>query len=85
MRFRAKRAAIEAAMARRNLTKTALAREIGYTRTHLSDVLAGRVSPGPKMQRRLLDAVGGTFDELFEIVEHGPRRKRRLRDLVDPN
>ncbi len=83
MRIRVRRAALEAALARRNLTMTALAREIGYTRTHVSDLLAGRVSPGPKMQQRLLDVLGGTFDELFEIVESGRRRRRRLRDLTD--
>lgn len=78
-----RRAAVEAALTRRNLTKSALAREMGYTRTHVTDLLAGRVSPGPKMQQRLLDVLGGKFDEFFELVEPGRRRRRHLRDLTD--
>jgi len=83
MRIRVRRAALEAAIARRNLTKTALARQIRMHRTHLSDLLAGRTNPGPKTRKRLLDALGGTFDEFFEIVDAGRRHSRRLRDLVD--
>lgn len=83
MRIRVKRAAVEAAILCRHLTKAALARDMGYTRTHITDVLAGRVSPGPKMQQRLLDVLGGTFDKFFEIVEPGRRRRRHLRDLTD--
>jgi transcriptional regulator with XRE-family HTH domain len=83
MRVRLRQAALEAAIARRNLTKTALAQQMGLHRTHLSDLLAGRTHPGPKTRQRLLDALGGTFDEFFEIVEAGRRRRARLRDLVD--
>lgn len=83
MRVRLRQSALEAAIARRNLTKTALARKMGMHRTHLSDLLAGRTYPGPKSRQRLLDALGGTFDEFFEIVEGGRRRRVRLRDLVD--
>lgn len=83
MRVRLRRAALEAAIARRNLTKTALARRMGMHRTHLSDLLAGRTHPGPKTRQRLLDALGGTFDEFFEIVDPARRRRSRLRDLVD--
>lgn len=83
MRVRLKRASVEAMIARRNLTKTALARKIGMHRTHLSDLLAGRTHPGPKTRQRLLDALGGSFDEFFEIVEPRRRSRRRLRDFVD--
>jgi transcriptional regulator with XRE-family HTH domain len=83
MTVRVRQAALEAALARRNLTKTALAREMGYTRTHVLDVLAGRVSPGPKMQRRILDVLGGSFAEFFEVINGGRRRRSRLRDLRD--
>ncbi|HEV2357660.1 MAG TPA: helix-turn-helix transcriptional regulator [bacterium] len=82
MRVRLRRAAVEVAIARRNLTKTALARKTGLHRTHLSDLLAGRTYPGPKTRQRLLEVLGGTFDEFFEIVDPA-RRRRRLRDLVD--
>lgn len=83
MRVRLRQGVLEAAIARRNLTKTALAEQMGMHRTHLSDILAGRTHPGPKTRQRLLDALGGTFDEFFEIVEPAKRRRARLRDLVD--
>ncbi|HKX19813.1 MAG TPA: helix-turn-helix transcriptional regulator [bacterium] len=83
MKVRLRQAALEAAIARRNITKTALAQEMGMHRTHLSDVLAGRTLPGPKTRQRLLDALGGTFDEFFEIVDGAKRGPARLRDLVD--
>jgi transcriptional regulator with XRE-family HTH domain len=82
MRVRLKRAALEAVIARRNLTKTALAKRMGMHRTHLSDLLAGRTHPGPKTWQRLLDALGGSFDEFFEIVEPGRRKSTRLRGCV---
>ncbi len=83
MRVRLRQAALEAAIARRNMTKTALARKTGMHRTHLSDVLSGRTHPGPKTRQRLIDALGGTFDEFFEIVDGTKRRRERLRDLAD--
>gem|GEM_PF-2147153 len=77
MRARLKRNALEKAILRRNLTKTAFARLAGLHRTHLEDLLAGRTSPGPRTRQRLLDVLGGTFDDFFEIVsgsgkERGP-------------
>lgn len=68
MRVRLKRAAVEAALVRRNWTKTALARLAGLHRTHLSDLLSGRTSPGPRTRQRLLEILGGEFDDYFEIV-----------------
>jgi transcriptional regulator with XRE-family HTH domain len=68
MKVRLKRAALEAALARRNWTKSALARLAGLHRTHLSDLLAGRTSPGPRTRKRLLEALGGGFDDYFEVV-----------------
>lgn len=52
MRVRLRQATLEAAIARRNLTKTALAQKMGMHRTHLSDLLAGRTHPGPKTRQR---------------------------------
>jgi len=83
MKVRLRQATLEAAIARRNLTKTALAQRMGMHRTHLSDILAGRTHPGPKTRQRLLDALGGTFDEFFEIVDGRRRPHARLRDLRD--
>ncbi len=73
MRVRLKRAAVEIVLVRRNLTKTALALHAGLHRTHLSDLLAGRTAPGPQTRRRLLEILGGEFDDYFEIEERRGR------------
>ncbi len=67
MRVRVKQDALEAALIRKNLTKTSFARLARLHRTYLSDVLADRVPPG-LVRQRILDALGGAFDEYFEIV-----------------
>ncbi len=74
MRVRLKAEAVEAILARRNMTKTALARAAGLHRTHLSDLLTGRTSPGPRTRQRLLDALGGEWDDLFEARRVRPAR-----------
>lgn len=63
-----RRAAIETRLARLNWTKSQLAARAGISRGHLSDLLAGRKRPRPKLRERLLDTFGATFDELFQIV-----------------
>ncbi len=68
MHVRVKRDTLEAALIRKNLTKTSFAHLARLHRTYLSDVLADRVSPGPAVRQRILDALGGAFDEYFEIV-----------------
>jgi transcriptional regulator with XRE-family HTH domain len=68
MRVRLKRDAVEAALVRRNWTKTTLARLAGLHRTHLSDLLAGRANAGPQTRQRLLEILGGDFDDYFEII-----------------
>lgn len=69
MRVYLKAPAVESALARRNLTKTAFARLCGLNRTHLSDLLAGRTRPGPQTRRRLLEVLSGEFDDYFETDE----------------
>ncbi len=69
MKGRLKREAVEAAVARRNMTLTALARLAGLHRTYLSDLLAGRTSPGPKTRQRLQEALEVPWDDLFDLQE----------------
>jgi transcriptional regulator with XRE-family HTH domain len=85
MRARLKRAAVEMAILRRNLTKTALARLTGLHRTHLSDLLAGRTAPGPQTRQRLLDVLGGDFDDCFEITRDHERSpdEGRVQQLLE--
>jgi len=82
MRVRLKRAAVEIVLVRRNLTKTALALHAGLHRTHLSDLLAGRTAPGPQTRRRLLEILGGEFDDYFEIEERRGRASDEERVLA---
>jgi len=82
MRVRLKRAAVEIVLVRRNLTKTALAVNAGLHRTHLSDLLAGRAAPGPQTRRRLLEVLGGEFDDYFEIEERRGRASDEDRVLA---
>lgn len=85
MRVRLKRDAVEAALVRRNWTKTTLVRLAGLHRTHLSDLLAGRANPGPQTRQRLLEILGGEFDDYFEIVpERRPgAEESRILGLLD--
>jgi transcriptional regulator with XRE-family HTH domain len=68
IRVRLKAAALEATVARRNMTKTELARLAGLHRTHLADLLAGRTNAGPRTRQRLLSVLGGDFDDWFEVA-----------------
>jgi transcriptional regulator with XRE-family HTH domain len=72
-RVRVKRDALEVALVRKNLTKTAFARAARLHRTYLSDILAGRASPGPAARQRMLDVLGGSFDDYFDIMGQGAR------------
>ncbi len=82
MRVRVKRAAIEMALVRRNWTKTALAGLAGLHRTHLSDLLSGRTSPGPRTRQRILDLLGGEFDDFFEIIRGRGQMPEEAQDPI---
>lgn len=76
MKVRLKRSAVEAVLMRRNWTKTMLALKAGMHRTHLSDLLGSRANPGPRTRHRLLEILGGGFDDYFEIVDDEVRAAR---------
>ncbi len=67
-------------VAKRNLTHAELARMVNTNPAYLSRVVNGHSEPGPDFRRRLLDALGLSFDALFEF--HQP--KSRKRELVKP-
>ena len=56
-------------MAKRNMSQNALAREVGITSGHFSQMLTGLKCPGPDYRQRLMDSSGLAWDDLFEIVE----------------
>ena len=65
---RLKRSTVELKLARHNWTRTHLARLLGVHRSYLSDLLAGRKYAGPTTRQRLLEILGATFDDFFEII-----------------
>jgi transcriptional regulator with XRE-family HTH domain len=67
-RVRLRRRPIDVKLARHNWTRTHLARLLGVHRSYLSDLLAGRKYVGPTIRQRLLEVLGATFDDLFEII-----------------
>ncbi len=56
---------------RQCLSQAEFARQAGVSAPYLSLLLCGRRTPGPRVRRRLLDALeeaGLGFDDLFEVV-----------------
>jgi len=69
------REAVEVAMVRNNLTQNALARNLGISSGHMSQVMAGRRRPSPQVRCRMLQCLRGyKFDDLF-VIDHGDRSK----------
>ena len=65
------RQALEVAMTRKNLSIRDLAKQIGFSRSHVSHIISGKKSPSPMMRRLILEHLRDyTFDDLF-IIEDG--------------
>jgi len=61
---------LEAAIARSNLSRKELARELGVSSNYLSSVICGSKNPSAGMRRRLLTFFRDcTFDDLFILKE----------------
>lgn len=70
--------AIEVAIARRNLSRKALAYELGVSRFYLGRVLNGRIEPSAAIRQRLLDYFKDCkFDDLFIIEGNGRDRSSK--------
>ncbi len=68
IRFRV-RPGIKRAVARLNRSQNSVAKDCGLTSGHLSQLLAGKRNPSPKIRERLLRALPEfTFDGLFEEI-----------------
>jgi len=75
MRVRLNRPKLEVAIARRNLSRKELARELSISRSLLSQVISGKKEPSSMVRRRLLEYFRDyTFDDLFAIEEDGHGR-----------
>jgi transcriptional regulator with XRE-family HTH domain len=68
-KVRLKRGAADKAMARTNLSQNGVARRLEVSTGYLSQLLAGRRNPSPRVRQRILDTFKMKFDELFEFVE----------------
>jgi transcriptional regulator with XRE-family HTH domain len=64
--------AVEVAIARRNLSRKALAYEMGVSRYYLGRILNGKIEPSAAIRQRLLDYFKDyTFDDLFILEGNG--------------
>lgn len=66
-RFRV-RPSVRRTIGRLNISQNALARKLGLTSGFLSQLLTGKRLPSPDTRQRLQDALGLSFDDLFEEV-----------------
>ena len=79
VKVRLKREAIEAVLARRNLSQNALAKRLGVSSGYISQIMTGDRYVSPKMRQRMLRYFRGyTFNELF-VVEDGKRSAKKRR------
>ncbi|OIP71359.1 MAG: hypothetical protein COZ07_03890 [Candidatus Infernicultor aquiphilus] len=56
-------------LARKNWNFTELARRIGYSSSMITLYLNGERIPTAKVRRRMLDALGCEWDDIFYIIE----------------
>lgn len=56
-------------MIKKGFTQTVLAKEIGYSRVHIANILTDNGTLSPMLARKIYTALECTFDDLFEIVE----------------
>lgn len=64
-------------LARKNWNFTELARRIGYSSSMISLYLKGERVPTAKVRRRMLDALGCEWDDIFYTVESDKSRESR--------
>jgi len=64
-------------LARKNWNFTELARRIGYSSSMISLYLKGERVPTAKVRRRMLDALGCEWDDIFYIIESDKSRESR--------
>lgn len=63
----------EEAVARKNLTMTALAERLEINRVYLSNIKNSRLGsfrPSAKLRERILEVLGVQFDDVFKIINH---------------
>jgi len=54
---------------RKGLKSSELAREIGISRSTMSDIERCNANPGPGVAKKIVEALGIGFDDVFSIVE----------------
>lgn len=72
MRVRLKQGRLQEILARSSLSQNAWAMRVGVSRGHWSDIVNGKhPHPSAKTRQQMLDTLGVSFDELFEIESPG--------------
>lgn len=67
MRIRVKVPQLIEARVRAGLSQRALARAAGISSGYMAQIEAGTHDPSPAVAKRLCDALGLTFDDLFDL------------------
>jgi transcriptional regulator with XRE-family HTH domain len=65
---------LKAALVRRRVTVTALADLAGYSRSHLSQVLNGRLPASPRILQATEEHVGHEARRLLALLQHGANK-----------
>ncbi len=72
LKVKVNRRAFEVALLKKSLSQRDLARLIGFSRAHVSFIIAGKRQPSATMRRKILEQLRDyTFDDLFIIEEDG--------------
>lgn len=85
MRIRLKEERLVDLLKRRGISQNHWARQLGLSRGHLSELVNGRRPyPHPETRRKLLDGLGVSFEELFEVERPEPTPERSATPGMTP-
>lgn len=63
-----RRASVQTHLARKSKTQNWLAYRLGISSGYMSQLMSGIRCPSPKLRTKMLDRMGGEFDDWFEIT-----------------
>jgi DNA-binding XRE family transcriptional regulator len=69
MFVRIKRSVLEEMLIRKNVNKTAFAKDLNISPTYITKILDEKKQPSGKLRQKILDYFKVDFDDIFEIVK----------------
>ena len=79
MRVEVRATGLKAMRQQNGLTQQELRRELGLSQNYICWLESGAGTPGPKVQRQLMDYFGCDFEKLFEVFLVDPETRRETR------